>query len=55
MMFGLFGVMILFQVILNKFIGRVINELFSYGYSNMENFSNESFWGEKKERLFFMV
>ena len=38
MMVGLFGVMILFQVILYKFIGGVINELFSYGYSNMENF-----------------
>ena len=43
--------MILFQVILYKFIGGVINELFSYGYSNMENFSNESFWGEKKVKL----
>ena len=51
MMVGLFGVMILFQVILYKFIGGVINELFSYGYSNMENFANESFWGEKKVRL----
>ena len=48
---GLFGVMVLFQVILYKFLGGVINEIFSYGYVNMEAFASESFWGEKKVRL----
>ena len=48
---GLCGIMILFQVILYKFIGGVINELFSFGYNNMEDFARESFWGRKKIRL----
>ena len=48
---GLLGLMILFQVILYKFIGGVINDVFSYGYSNIEAFANESFWGEKTTRL----
>ena len=39
MCFGLFGVIILFQVILYKFIGGIINEVFSYGFVNMEIFS----------------
>ena len=48
---GLLGLMILFQVILYKFIGGVINDVFSYGYTNIESFANESFWGEKRTRL----
>ena len=48
---GLLGLMILFQVILYKFIGGVINDVFSYGYTDIEAFANESFWGEKKTRL----
>ena len=48
---GLFGVISLFQVMLYKFLGGVVNEIFSYGYTNMETFANESFWGEKKVRL----
>ena len=48
---GLFGVIVLFQVILYKFLGGIINEVFSYGYTNMEIFATESFWGEKKVRL----
>ena len=48
---GLFGVMVLFQVILYKFLGGIINEFFSYGYTNMEIFATESFWGETKVRL----
>ena len=48
---GLFGVIVLFQVILYKFLGGIINEVFSYGYTNMEIFASESFWGEKKIRL----
>ena len=51
MVIGLFGVIILFQVILYKFLGGIINEVFSYGYTNMEIFAAESFWGEKKVRL----
>jgi amino acid permease len=49
--FGLFGEIILFQVILYKFIGGIINEIFSYGFDNMEIFSVASFWGETKIRL----
>ena len=48
---GLFGIIVLFQVILYKFLGGVINDIFSYGYTNMEVFASESFWGEKKIRL----
>lgn len=48
---GLFGLIILFQVILYKFLGGIINEIFGYGYTNMEVFASESFWGEKNNRL----
>lgn len=48
---GLFGEIILFQVILYKFIGGIINEIFAYGFANMEIFSIESFWGKQKIRL----
>lgn len=51
MCFGLFGVIILFQVILYKFIGGIINEIFAYGFVNMEIFSVGSFWGEIQTRL----
>ena len=51
MCFGLFGVIILFQVILYKFIGGIINEVFSYGFVNMEIFSRGSFWSERHTRL----
>ena len=51
MCFGLFGVIILFQVILYKFIGGIINEVFSYGFVNMEIFSLGSFWSERHIRL----
>lgn len=49
--FGLFCTIILFQVILYKFIGGIINEVFSYGFVNMEIFSLGSFWSEQKMRL----
>ena len=48
---GLFVLIILFQVILYKFLGGIINEIFGYGYTNMEVFASESFWGEKNNRL----
>ena len=51
MAIGILGIMILYQVILYKFLGGIINELFLYGYTNMETFASESFWGEKKVRL----
>ena len=51
MCFGLFGVIILFQVILYKFIGGIINEVFAYGFVNMEIFSLGSFWSERHVRL----
>ena len=48
---GLFSEIILFQVILYKFIGGIINEIFAYGFANMEVFSLESFWSELHVRL----
>lgn len=51
MCFGLFGVIILFQVILYKFIGGIINEIFNYGFINMEIFAKGSFWSETQTRL----
>lgn len=51
MIIGLLGIMILFQVILYKFIGGIYNEIFSYGYTNMESFATESFWGHLNIRL----
>ena len=44
------GVIILFQVILYKFIGGIINEVFGYGFVNMEIFVglweiSGNFWG----------
>ena len=51
MCIGLFGEIILFQVILYKFIGGIINEIFAYGFANMEIFSLNSFWNELHVRL----
>ena len=51
MCFGLLGVIILFQVILYEFIGGIVNEVFSYGFANMEIFSKGSFCSEKQTRL----
>ena len=51
MCIGLFGEIILFQVILYKFIGGIINEIFAYGFANMEIFSLDSFWNELHVRL----
>ena len=51
MCIGQFGIIILFQVILYKFIGGIINEIFGYGFVNMEIFSQESFWSERQTRL----
>ena len=42
------GMIILYQVIMYKLLGGVINEFFSLGYSNVEDFVAESFWSEKK-------
>ena len=42
------GMIILYQVIMYKLLGGVINEFFSLGYSNVEEFVAESFWSEKK-------
>ena len=48
---GLLGKIILFQVILYKFIGGIINEIFSYDYINMDSFLIESFWGKKQTKF----
>ena len=46
-----FGILILFQIIVYKFLGAVVNQFFSYGYDNMENFASRSFWGKKKIKI----
>ena len=46
------GMIILYQVIMYKLLGGVINEFFSLGYSNVEEFVAESFWNEKKVKFF---
>ena len=45
------GMIILYQVIMYKLLGGVINELFSIGYSNVEEFVAESFWSEKRVKF----
>ena len=48
MVFNQTGMIILYQVIMYKLLGGVINEFFSLGYSNVEEFVAESFWSQKK-------
>ena len=48
MVFNQSGMIILYQVIMYKLLGGVINEFFSLGYSNVEEFVAESFWSQKK-------
>jgi len=45
------GMIILYQVIMYKLLGGVINEFFSLGYSNVEDFVAESFWSEKRVKF----
>ena len=45
------GILIVFQIIVYKFLGAVVNQFFSYGYENMENFAAKSFWGKKKTKI----
>ena len=40
------GIIILYQVILYKLIGGVINEIGNYGYKSVEDFAMESFWNK---------
>ena len=47
------GMVILYQVIMYKLLGGVINEIFSLGYLNVEDFVAESFWSQK--RIKFLV
>ena len=42
------GMIILYQVIMYKLLGGVINEVFSLGFANVEDFVAESFWSQKK-------
>ena len=37
------GIIILYQVILYKLIGWVINEIGNYGYKSVEDFASESY------------
>ena len=48
MVFNQSGMIILYQVIMYKILGGVINEFISLGYSDVEEFVEESFWSEKK-------
>ena len=45
------GVIILYQVILYKLIGGIINEIGNYGYPNVEDFAEKSFWNKFWVRL----
>ena len=40
------GVIILYQVILYKLIGGIINEIGNYGYPNVEDFAEKTFWNK---------
>ena len=40
------GMIILYQVILYKLLGGVINEIFNLGYLGVEDFAKNSFWNE---------
>ena len=52
MVFNQSGMIILYQVIMYKLLGGVINEFFSLGYSNVEEFVADSFCSEKKVKFF---
>ena len=41
-----FGMIILYQVILYKLLGGVVNEVFNYGYQGVEEFAEKSFWND---------
>ena len=43
-----FGTIILYQVILYKLLGGVINEIFNLGFTGVEDFALNSFWNEFK-------
>ena len=43
-----FGTIILYQVILYKLLGGVINEIFNLGFTGVEDFAINSFWNEFK-------
>ena len=45
------GMIILYQVIMYKLLGGVINEFCSLGYSNVEGFVAESFWSKKNVKF----
>jgi sodium-coupled neutral amino acid transporter 11 len=44
MLIYIFGVMILYQVILYKLLGGVVNEFGGYGYESLDKFFTKSFW-----------
>ena len=46
------GMIILYQVILYKLLGGVINDFFNLGYSGVEDFALNSFWNKFNIRLF---
>ena len=49
--FGLFTSILYYQIMLYKFFGGIYNEIFSYGFYNMDIFSKGSFWSEIDTRL----
>ena len=46
MIINQFGIIILYQVILYKLIGGVINEIYGYGYKSVNDFAINSFWNK---------
>lgn len=44
---NVFGILILYQVIIYKLIGGLINDLGGYGYENINDFLLNSFWNER--------
>jgi len=46
------GMIILYQVILYKLLGGVINEAFNLGYQGVEDFALNSFWHQFKYKFF---
>ena len=44
---NVFGILILFQVIIYKLVGGIINDIGGLGYKSIDDFLNNSFWKEK--------
>ncbi len=47
-----FGIILVYHVILYKLLGGVINEIWGYGYRDIDSFLKDSFWGTFKWKFF---